>query len=154
MWGLVVENSAVFLCVGTKVAFLFFVVKSLPFFLFSQNQINFSWKSITFQLCVNLCGIHWKRTKDRRTRGPQKVGWHHWLNGYESQQTLGDSEGQGKPGVLQSIGWQRVRHSWVTEQHPEWYVIHRSLIFKIMETGGWMLNLGEMRVHLSVFFFF
>ena len=23
------------------------------------------------------------------------VGWHHWLNGHESEQTLGDSEGQG-----------------------------------------------------------
>ena len=23
------------------------------------------------------------------------VGWHHWLNGHESEQTLGDGEGQG-----------------------------------------------------------
>ena len=23
------------------------------------------------------------------------VGWQHWLNGYESEQTLGDGEGQG-----------------------------------------------------------
>ena len=23
------------------------------------------------------------------------VGWHHWLNGCEFEQTLGDSEGQG-----------------------------------------------------------
>ena len=25
----------------------------------------------------------------------EKVGWHHWLNGHEFEQTLGDSEGQG-----------------------------------------------------------
>ena len=25
----------------------------------------------------------------------EMVGWHHWLNGHESEQTLGDSEGQG-----------------------------------------------------------
>ena len=25
----------------------------------------------------------------------QMVGWHHWLNGHESEQTPGDSEGQG-----------------------------------------------------------
>ena len=25
----------------------------------------------------------------------EMVGWHHWLNGYEFEQTLGDSEGQG-----------------------------------------------------------
>ena len=25
----------------------------------------------------------------------ETVGWHHWLNGHESEQTLGDGEGQG-----------------------------------------------------------
>ena len=25
----------------------------------------------------------------------EMVGWHHWLNGHESEQTLGDNEGQG-----------------------------------------------------------
>ena len=25
----------------------------------------------------------------------EMVGWHHWLNGHELKQTLGDSEGQG-----------------------------------------------------------
>ena len=34
----------------------------------------------------------------------EMVGWHHRLSGYEFEQTLGDSEGQGKPGVLQSVG--------------------------------------------------
>ena len=36
--------------------------------------------------------------KDWRRRGWQRmmmVGWHHWLNGHESEQALGDSEGQG-----------------------------------------------------------
>ena len=37
-------------------------------------------------------------------------GWHRWLNGLESEQALGDSEGTGKPGVLQSMGSQRVGH--------------------------------------------
>ena len=27
------------------------------------------------------------------------VGWHHWLNGYEFEQALGDSEGQ------ESLAW-------------------------------------------------
>ena len=34
----------------------------------------------------------------------EMVGWHRRLSGYEFEQTLGDSEGQGKPGVLQSVG--------------------------------------------------
>ena len=42
------------------------------------------------------------------------VGWHHQLGGHELEQILGDSEGQ--PGVLQSMGLQRVRHDLVAEQ--------------------------------------
>ena len=38
------------------------------------------------------------------------VGWYDQLNGHEFEQTLGDREGEGKPGVLQSMGSQRVRH--------------------------------------------
>ena len=46
--------------------------------------------------------------KRRRTED-EMVGWHHQLNGHEFEETLGDSEGW-KPGVLQAIGSQRVRH--------------------------------------------
>ena len=38
------------------------------------------------------------------------IGWHHQLNGHEFEQALGDREGQGKPGMLQSMGLQRVGH--------------------------------------------
>ena len=31
----------------------------------------------------------------RRGRQDEMVGWHHWLNGHESEQIPGDSEGQG-----------------------------------------------------------
>ena len=44
------------------------------------------------------------------------VGWRHLLNGHEFEQALGDGEGQGKLGVLQSKGSQRVRHNQVAEQ--------------------------------------
>ena len=41
----------------------------------------------------------------------EMVGWHHQLSGHEFEQTLENGEGQGrKPGVLQSMGLQRVRH--------------------------------------------
>ena len=39
----------------------------------------------------------------------EMVGWHHQLNGYEFEQTLGDGEGQGNC-MLQSMGSQRVGH--------------------------------------------
>ena len=46
----------------------------------------------------------------------EMVGWHHWLNGHEFEQTLGVGDGQGSLAVLQSMGSQRVGHNWVTEQ--------------------------------------
>ena len=39
-------------------------------------------------------------TEDEMTRD------HHWLNGHESEQALGHSEGQGESGMLQSMGLQ------------------------------------------------
>ena len=44
-----------------------------------------------------------------------RAGRHHKLNGHESEQTLGDSEGQGRPDVLQLMRSQRVGHDLVTE---------------------------------------
>ena len=45
----------------------------------------------------------------------EMVGWHHLFNGPEFEKTLGNGRA-GKPGVLQSIGWQRFRHDFVAEQ--------------------------------------
>ena len=39
----------------------------------------------------------------------EMVGWHYQLNEHEFEQGLG--VGDGKPGVLQSMGSQRVRHN-------------------------------------------
>ena len=33
--------------------------------------------------------------QEKRVTEDEMVGWHHWLNGHESGQTLGDGEGQG-----------------------------------------------------------
>ena len=53
-------------------------------------------------------GKDWGHGEKRVTEN-EMVEWHHWLNGYEFEQT-------GKPGVLQSMGSQRVRRDLVTEQ--------------------------------------
>ena len=39
-------------------------------------------------------GKDWKQ-KEKGTTEDQMVGWHHWLNGHEFEQTPGDGEGQG-----------------------------------------------------------
>ena len=61
-------------------------------------------------------GKDW-RQKEKGAAEDEMVRQHYWLNGHETKQTPGDSEGQGrKPGMLQFTGLQRVRHDWVTEQ--------------------------------------
>ena len=49
----------------------------------------------------------------------EMVKQHHQLSGHELEQTLDDSEEQGKPGMLQSVGSQRVGHDLVTKQQQK-----------------------------------
>ena len=39
-------------------------------------------------------GKDW-RQEEKGTMEEEMVGWHHWLNGHEFEQALGDSEGEG-----------------------------------------------------------
>ena len=52
------------------------------------------------------------------------VGCQHRFSGHELGQTPGDSEGRGKPGVLQSMGLKRVEHDLMTEKHHQALSIH------------------------------
>ena len=57
----------------------------------------------------------------RRRRGQQRIrwfGWHHRLNGHESEQAPGGSEEQGGL-VCCSLWSQRVRHNLATEQQQQ-----------------------------------
>ena len=51
------------------------------------------------------------------------VGWYHWFNAHEFEQPLGDSERQGKPGVLHTVhgvakSWTRLS-KWTTTYQQE-----------------------------------
>ena len=59
-------------------------------------------------------GKDWRQEKG--TTKDEMVGWHHKLNGM-SLSKLQEMVKTGKPGVLQSMGSQRVGHDWATEQH-------------------------------------
>ena len=62
----------------------------------------------------------------RREWQDETVGWHHQLDGHESVQVLGDSEGLGSLACCsQSMGSQRIRHDLATEQQQ--YQISKEL---------------------------
>ena len=59
-------------------------------------------------------GKNWGQEEKGVTEN-KMVGWHHWFSGYEFEQTLGNSEGQGSLGILQSMRLRRVGHDLVNE---------------------------------------
>ena len=46
-------------------------------------------------------GKDWRQMEKGRTED-EMVGWHHWLSGHESEQALGDGDGQGRPACCSS----------------------------------------------------
>ena len=63
-------------------------------------------------------GEDWGQEKKALTDN-EMVGWHHRLNGHESEQTLRDSEGQGSLACCSPWG-HRVSHDWETEQQQQY----------------------------------
>ena len=60
----------------------------------------------------------------------EMAGWHHWLDGRESEWTLGVGDGQG--GLVCCDSWGcRVGHNWVTELN--WSSIQPALFFLISQ---------------------
>ena len=54
-----------------------------------------------------------------RATEDEVVGWHHRFSGHESEQTLGDNEGQGSLACRKFMGLQGVRHNLATEQQDK-----------------------------------
>ena len=53
--------------------------------------------------------------EEKGTTEDEMAGWHHQLDGHESEWTPGVGDGQGGLGVLWFMGLQRVGHDWATE---------------------------------------
>ena len=60
-------------------------------------------------------GKDWKQ-KEKGAAEDEMVGWHHWLNGHEFEQSRKDSGGQGRLACCSYMGLQRVGYDWVTEK--------------------------------------
>ena len=76
-------------------------------------------------------GRDWGQEEKRATED-EMAGWHHWLDGRESEWTPGWT---GRPGVLRFMGSQRVGHDWVTELN--WTVL---MGLNAMILVFWMLS--------------
>ena len=74
------------------------------------------------------------------------VGWHHWLNSHEFEQAPGIWWRTGKPGVLQSMGSQRVGQAWASEQQLQQLVKNVTLV------SGVKQNDSVMHIYISVLF--
>ena len=62
-------------------------------------------------------GKDW-RQKEKGATEDEMVGWHHWLDGHEFEQALGDGEGQGSLACCSPWGC-RVGHDWAIEHKKE-----------------------------------
>ena len=60
------------------------------------------------------------RQEEKGTTEDEMVGWHHQLNGHESEQAPRVGDGQGGLVCCRSMGSQRVRHDWANELN--WYM--------------------------------
>ena len=103
--------------------FLYVFLPKLKFWQFTNNSAPLFPNPKTLATwCKEL--THWERPwcwkdwgqEEKRVTEVEMVGWHHGFNGpwvWASSRREWRTE---KPGVLQSIGLQRVRYNWVTEQ--------------------------------------
>ena len=57
-------------------------------------------------------GKDWRQEEKGMTED-EMVGWHHWWTWVWAHSR--SWWWTGKPGLLQSMGWQRIRHDWATE---------------------------------------
>ena len=67
--------------------------------------------------------------EEKGTTEDEMVGLHYWLNGHESEQTLGDSAGQGSLMCCNPWGC-RVGHDWATDQQ---HLIKKSYMLRFKE---------------------
>ena len=79
-----------------------------------QSFGHLMWRADSLEKTLMLGTIGGRRKRGRqRMRWDEMAGWHHWLDGRESEWTPGVGDGQ--PGVLRFMGLQRVGHDWATE---------------------------------------
>ena len=97
-----------------------------------KSTLTIRWKHWCWRWSANTLATwceeptHWKEPdagrdwgqEEKGTTEDEMIGRHHWLNGQDFVQTLGEWR-VGKPGMLQSMESQRVGYNWTTEQQQQ-----------------------------------
>ena len=83
------------------------------------------------------------RQEGKGTTENEMVGWHHWLNGHEFEQGLGDGEEQGALACCSP--WDHKDLFWVTEQYLcQVYIVICIMMPSILGFFPWMLICWEL----------
>ena len=81
------------------------------------------------------------------------IGWRHWLNGYEFEQTQGDSKGQGNLVCCRSWRGRELGHDLVTEHHNNLSMNLSKIWEMVRDRGYWSIavhRVSESQTKLSV----
>ena len=90
-----------------------------------QNLGHLMWRADSLENILMLWKIEGRRRE--REREDEMSGCHHWLNGYNFEQTQQDCKGQGS--LVCCSPWVcRVGLDWATEQQPVFLSISRSIL--------------------------
>ena len=71
------------------------------------------------------------------------VGWPHWLNGHEFEQTLGDGEGQGSVACCSPWAWKELNMTEKLNNKEQWYRKEKGLFYVAsgrIRTNGWKFS--------------
>ena len=90
------------------------------------------------------------RQEERGMTKDEMVGWHHWLDGQELQQALGDGEGQGSLACCSPWGCKESGRDWVSEEQ-QWpchslkgCALFASLLFHTISVVTTVLKLNSI----------
>ena len=92
-------------------------------------------------------GKDWRQEEKGMTED-EMVGWHHWLDGHEFEQALGDGEGQGSLACCNP--WdRRVARYWVTEQQQQSHISNQWVDYLINGIRLTRYQLVKNKTHVN-----
>ena len=92
-------------------------------------------------------GKDWRQEEKGMTED-EMVGWHHWLDGHEFEQALGDGEGQGSL-VCCNPRDHRVTQYWVTEQQQQSNISNQWVDYLINGIRLTRYQLVKNKIHIN-----